>query len=550
MTLSELIARAADGEALWVPELRNIFSGIQDAVPVILRLHCLDGHYEDRPLSLPHWACEPEKCFVEEFLWAEVYNLLSVYSGRDLRIYFPAGDNQLEFLVDALPEVFQLHASDRHGYGKVINIADRLCRAQGLPPFSFFCSPIEQYDPLPDTSSDGLQCSLSEQLCARIPRAEQLILCGIDIGGTDIKLALSVNGRLVCTGEYDWNPALSTTAEGILTPILQQLESIRLQAASILGLKTPPLLDGIGISFPDIVIGDRILGGETPKTAGLRANRNTDYETEFAKLSGLKELLLSQCSSQAVIRIINDGNMAAFTAAMEIAAGSTGPAASLSGGLLAHTLGTDLGTGWLLPDGSVPQIPLELYDLIIDLGNFPAAALPPQDLRSTRNENSALPGARRYLGQAAAFRLARELAPNLLDSFTQQDSDLLLIRTKPEDLRKPCLEHLMRQADNNPDAQEVFRRIGLHLGVISREAQFLMHPQSDRRYIYGRFVKSAVCFSLMQEGCAACTPELQLVAADDSLANTPLMRQLAARQDVTVAQFGQAVGALYYAIPT
>ena len=35
-------------------------------------------------------------------------------------------------------------------------------------------------------------------------------------------------------------------------------------------------------------------------------------------------------------------------------------------------------------------------------------------------------------------------------------------------------------------------------------------------------------------------------AADGSLANTPLMKQLADHPQYTVAQFGQAVGAIYY----
>ena len=39
---------------------------------------------------------------------------------------------------------------------------------------------------------------------------------------------------------------------------------------------------------------------------------------------------------------------------------------------------------------------------------------------------------------------------------------------------------------------------------------------------------------------------LRLEAADEDLACTPLMRDLAG-QDVTVAQFGQAVGAMYFA---
>jgi len=38
------------------------------------------------------------------------------------------------------------------------------------------------------------------------------------------------------------------------------------------------------------------------------------------------------------------------------------------------------------------------------------------------------------------------------------------------------------------------------------------------------------------------------VAADENLARSPLMRALSARRDVTVAQFGQAVGALYWSV--
>ena len=245
------------------------------------------------------------------------------------------------------------------------------------------------------------------------------MLCGIDIGGTDIKLCLSVKGRLICTGEYDWNPAASTTADGILLPIAEQVSLLRAKAAQTLGLSEPPLLDAVGVSFPDIVLGDRILGGETPKTDGLRRNTALDYEQEFRKLSGLKALLLQQCRPDATVHIINDGHMAAFTAAMELSAEEK-PAA-LQGGLIAHTLGTDLGTGWLQCDGSIPPFPLELYDLILDVGNLPASSVPPEDLRSIRNENSGLPGARRYLGQSAAFRVAQELDPALFQEFTMEE---------------------------------------------------------------------------------------------------------------------------------
>ena len=172
---------------------------------------------------------------------------------------------------------------------------------------------------------------------------------------------------------------------------------------------------------------------------------------------------------------------------------------------------------------------------------------PPEDLRSTRNENSGLPGARRYLGQAAAFRLAYDADPALLAGFTEERCGVLAIRRQPEDMRKACLAHLMAQAaDGNAAAQAVFRQIGQNVGQISREMALLMRPQTDTRYLFGRFVKHPACFRLLQEGCRESLPTLRLEAADEDLMCTPLMRALPGH-GVTVAQFGQAVGAMYYA---
>ena len=211
---------------------------------------------------------------------------------------------------------------------------------------------------------------------------------------------------------------------------------------------------------------------------------------------------------------------------------------------MAHALGTDFGMGFLYGDGSIPEMPVELYDSLLDMGSFPQRELSPDDLRSTRNENSGLPGARRYVGQAAAFRLAYEADPALLDGFTDARGSLL---TVPADKRKDCLAHLMeRAADGDPAAQQVFRQIGRNVGQISRELSLLLHPATDVRYLFGRFVKDPVCFRLLQEGCREIVPSLRLEAADEELSCTPLMRALP-EQGVTVAQFGQAIGAMYYA---
>ena len=197
----------------------------------------------------------------------------------------------------------------------------------------------------------------------------------------------------------------------------------------------------------------------------------------------------------------------------------------------------------------MPELPLELYDLLIDLGSAPQAALSAEDLRSTRNENSGLPGARRYLGQAAAFRLAWELEPKLLEGFSEEKEGILRLRSEPEDLRKPCLEHLMSLAEKGePAAEEIFRRIGVHLGQISREIEYLLRPGTEQRFLFGRFVRHPRCFALIREGCGSVLPGLRLIAADAELAASPLMRALAARGEGMAARFGQAVGALYYGI--
>ena len=579
--LSDLLNRARNDEPLWLPELREAFLSDPTARPLTLRLTLHDGKQRDYPCAVPRWETAEEQRFTAEFLYACVYNLLAAYSGRELRFYFDSSDAELNALIDGLDTVFQLRKTPRRGYGKVISIASRIAASYGGEAFRFVKSDFSEYTPLPAEEAHTAPAALDEKLRSLCKAASCLGLCGVDVGGTDIKLAASDGEKLVCTKEYDWNPALYPTVEEITEPILLLTRLMRAclcaeRAALPVKLRTAlndalkkdaPLafiretveeaetmlggavniLDGVGLSFPDIVIGDRILGGETPKTDGMRRNESRNYEQEFKKLFGLKETLLGLCKEGGHVRITNDGNMAAFTAAAELA--HSEEAASLAEGVIAHSLGTDLGTGWLTEEGTIPALPLEMYDMVLDLGSYRSRAYPPQDLRSTRNENSGLPGARRYMGQAAAYRLAYRKNPSLLDGFTAQDGDLLTIAAQPQDLRKPCLEHLMRCAEaGDAHAEAVFRDIGESLSVTAREMEYLLHPAVKARFLFGRFVKRPAVFRLLAEGFRRGAGDLRLIPSDESLANTPLMRALARSQDATVAQFGQAVGAIYFAL--
>ena len=213
----------------------------------------------------------------------------------------------------------------------------------------------------------------------------------------------------------------------------------------------------------------------------MRENTALDYETEFAKLAAVGESMARFCMDGVKVRIINDGPMAAFSAAAELA--QDGDAQLGESGVIAHSLGTDLGSGWVKADGEIPAIPLELYDLLLDLGSAKQKEYAPEDLRSVRNENSGLAGVRRYLGQAAAYRMAQQLEPALLDGFTEERGGVLGIITAPVDMRKPCLEHIMALAEQGRgEAEEVFRQVGRNLAHVSGEMSFLLSPETRKSW--------------------------------------------------------------------
>lgn len=559
------------GGEIWIDDIRRAFGSDENARPVCVRLECLDGTERRFFCPIPRWGTEEERGFVLEYLKARVFNILSCFSGRALHICLDTGDTELMALAEECLSAFETVP----GLKKVYNIAQRLCRGLGYPPFRADIEDATGVLPS-ETPVTEMENSLAERLMYAVERSMSGAYCGIDVGGTDIKLAAALDGRLVAVKEFDWNPAKSGRAENIIQPIVllarlmrtaiaadalpedspergklmsalrkdADIEEMEAVCAAFEGAERLPRFSGIGLSFPDVVVGGRILGGETPKTMGMRENPDIDYEMEFEKLSDIGQTLKELCLPGAEVRIINDGAMAAFSAAAELAHQD---AKLLKNGIIAHTLGTDLGTGLLTAGGSIPELPLELYDLMIDLGSAAEKALPPEDMRSVRNENSGLAGMRRYLGQAAAYRLAYELEPELLDGFVQMSGGCLSIKREPRDMRKPCLEHLMRAAaENDPAAREVFRRIGVNLGRLTREMEYLLSTGTGTRYVFGRFVKEKACFELIKQGFNELLPEYELRPADDSLALSPLMRQLSALDGVSLAQFAQAVGAIYF----
>ena len=583
--MADFLKAAQAGEPVYLSDVREAFSGAGTRpFPVAVTLY--DGAVRRFPLRLPETRSAQERAFVKDYVCACLYNILCALGAREIAMAPDPADREALELAGSLDGIFQtaLPKSERRGYGKCLNVNERTIAAltEGKARFRFRAvKPEELPAETPEKAAAG------EPVFAALPgRTQGKLLLGMDIGGTDIKLAASVDGRLAVYKEYDWFPAAFQTAEELLDPMLELTRMMRAAACLVKAGKPDALdkaalgkhataeemragtgrmeqaagealrgFDGIGLCFPDVVIRNRIVGGETYKTRGMRENTSLDYEAQFRKITDLCGRLREYTVPGGAVMNTNDGPMAAFTAAVEQAAAGE----DVSKGFFAHTLGTELGTGWVRPDGSIPEIPLEVYNFIIDLGSFGQRKFEPDDVRSVNNFNTGLPGTlQKYTCQSGVFRLAAERLPREDPAAWQEALDRgllvwhgekLLVPTEPKDMRKPCLEFFMAKAADpaHSACAEIFRQIGEYLAVTWQETQTVLRPGTADRTLFGRLVKNPACFRLLCEGAARRAPELRQFAADDSLANTPLMRQLAGSSEYTVAQFAQAVGAIHYA---
>lgn len=600
--VEHFVQKGTDGQSVFITDVRNYISKLKHRETINCILFLADGvrkkHFE---ICLPALS-NPKKAeveFIQSYIEAEIYNTLTTLGGARLEVFFDTGNIILSDLLTRAIASFDLEKSRslRSGYGRLINVLDRmleaLCPDNCDGAISGFTIQFRDSSDFPGVTDDLRFRGQPQTFFADVTQdLDGRSICGLDIGGTDIKAALAVDGKLTALKEYDWNPAAYANVEEITDPIFVITQLMRCRASlhstqthlgeivagamakgatckdmeqavsyaeDMLGdqLKS---FHAVGLCFPDVVIRNKVVGGEVPKTIGMRLNADRDFEAQFSLLTNLDDRLRELCKPGGAVMIINDGPMAAFTAAVELT--SSSESTQVASGVFAHSLGTDLGTGLVLADGGVPEIPLEVYNLIVDLGSFPAKRLPAKDVRSLNNTNTGLPGTlQRFTSQTGAFRLAAEYfagcrrdimgqlrADGFLRTEPGAENGLLYVPEKPEDMRKPFLAHLMALAErgHDEDAANIFREIGKFLSVVWEETEHILKTGLQKRFLFGRLIKVQRAFELMREGAAERTPELELIAADNEIAFTPLMRQLAADEEFTVAQFGQAVGAIYF----
>ena len=554
-SLDSFVRAAKEDKPVYITEVRKAFQE-EGKRAFHIHVHMYDGKTAVFPLMLPVWNNEEERAFTASYIRAFVHNLFSTLGALKMEIYLDTSDKDLVSAAENLYSEFQmgLAKSRRSGFGKSLNVNDRIIRALFGDKTSFSFEVLDiSGEPAEDQNTEETEDTAP---FTELPvMAESLFLLGIDVGGTDVKFAVSRNGKLVHCEELNWAPASFSRVEQLTEPIMEAADRLMKEFGE--GSKW----DAIGVSWPDAIIRNMIVGGETTKTKGLRENKERDYEEQLAALSGLCGRLGAFTKGGDSVMCCNDGPMAAFTDAVEMAAAGE----DVSRGFFAYSLGTELGTGWVEPSGRIPQIPLEVYNCIIDLGSYKAMEFDAEDIRSIRNVNTLIPGTlQKYTGQSGVFRLAyrdlpqqepeilREaLGRGLIEARIDEnalDGYFVTVPTEPEDMRKDCLEFFMEKAADGTSevCRGIFRAIGEYIAVTWAENEYMLHPAARERTLFGRLVKRPECFELIREGAEKIEPSLVLKCADSDIAVTPLMRQLEEDPVFTVAQFAQAVGALYF----
>lgn len=593
--LQDFLKRAIAGENVYITEVKKAFGILKDSCKIKCVLSLLDKDKEKTyAIRIPELSGlnEAETEFVRRYFYARIYNILSTLGGTKMTFYFNTADKRLLELVGSLDEAFciKTEKAKRQGYGKCINVIDRMTERLRGGSFVFELRDIGLFK-ASGCFEEEKSVSALEVFRKAANSLGGKILCGMDVGGTDIKIAVSVDDKIVCFKEYDWFPAQFTFIHQLIGPILLLARLVRAKICLDQSKREVPaevaraletamrrdagdreildavqlaeklqgdglLFDGIGLCFPDVVVKDKIVGGETYKTRGIRQNPDIAYDAEFKKLTDLDCLLGKFCKEGGSVKITNDGPMAAFTAAVELSV--SGDAGQVEDGVFAHTLGTELGSGWIDENGTIPDIPLEVYNYIIDLGNYLAKEYEPDDVRSINNFNTGLAGTlQKYTSQSGVFRLAvryfKESRPDLYEQFLKkgfitETEKGIYMQTEPKDMRKPFLEYVMELAEKEDCevCRKIFREIGEYLAVTWAETEDILHPKVKSRVQFGRLVKRKACFNLMLDGARKLIPGIEMLVADEDLANTVLMKQLKEDKVYTVAQFAQAVGAIYY----
>lgn len=531
-----------------------------------------------------------ERELYRRYLLAMMNNLLVSFGGAGLELYFDETDQELKSLTEEAVAEFQADSprNDRKSYGVYLNYINRMNVFLGLDRFAFQLKDLSAWPKLDPEKEYRIYVPQKEEeelklLKRTATELEGRCICSLDVGGNSIKGAVVKDGRALVLKEYQWYPTGCRTAQEMNDPMLLMVRFLsactglmerdgnlaaaeaafaknvpygqllaETEALERSGICTKGRFDAIVIGFPDIVVHNKIAGGESFKHQGMKNNPDTDYEVEFFKTSDLDELAAPYAKEGAPVVVLNDGNAASYITSVEQ---TFAPESFIDeNGMFCCTIGTEMGTGFISRGGTIQHIPLEGFQHVIDLGNEEYQKYPPADLRSVNSTNTGIPGVvQKYISQMGLFRMALTALWESKDPLFEKLQEMGLIAynagadtlysvLEPEDRRGTLTRFLVsRLSEGCPAVEEAFRMMGKAMGILIDQDRLIFPEITTRRLLSGGIIADDRAFALMREGLRAYNPSYDVMRLDEETMYSPLLRSMTPEQ----RSFNVAIGSAY-----
>ncbi len=581
----------------------NKVSATYSALPDAARLVFLDtvnraGEVVSHEFAVPfsHACTDAEVKIRDSYILAQLNNLFVTFGGAKLTIYLPLSDTKLLAAVQAAVAEFDFDrlTNDRTGLGSFANYMDRINRSAGLPHFTIDYRDITEYvSPDPDRCyrlfTDDCYGKEREMLMQAVTSLGGKVVVGLDVGGTGIKAAAMVDGDIAALYAYSWHPATFAYTRQIVEPIVdvatlmaaaaaiyhkwpdhpllteirnsERQEAlpdllVRAKAAADELAGSIAMLDGLVCGFPDIVINDKVVGGEVYKLRGIRQRDPAGYDADFSAIMNLDDSLRHLCAPDGVTAVLNDGFITSYVISAErLFAGAD---AGGNGCQLVHTIGTEMGTGIICSFGADQDIPIEGYNWIVDLSRGEDSTLDADDVRSSVNFNTAVPGTiQKVISQSGLIRLAVKnfaaTEPERIDQLLQEGllqwaerpgGKIFAVPMQPYDRRSDLVRRLVGMLrEGNESVRNAYKEMGMVLGVLVEAMGSMLTGVSNERFVSGGVVADDECFRCFSEGLKSAYPEYSVRRLDADVCSTPLLKKLS-RADIG---FMTAVGSCYIA---
>jgi hypothetical protein len=581
---------------LYLTELQERIAALPEAekqeIKVLLIMN-KRGQYRRLCFAFPRGSLLREySVLLKRYLLAMINNMVVSFGGASLELYFDtSGEDLVRMMQDAAAE-FDLDRGDnyRTGYGVYINYINRMNTFLNMGKFRICFKDAGSWEE-PDPGLEFRVCEIrSEKRALELLRRaasemEGKCFCSLDVGGNSIKGAVVSSGDIRVTKEYQWYPAGLKTAEEMNGPQLLMLrflsdytaaaesgmdldsgiirEALSRNASYPAVLAAAEYLEGMGaspykrfdavvIGFPDIVVNNKIAGGESFKHRGMKINAAVEYEKEFFKTSELDNMARVYAKEGAPVIVLNDTNTASYLISVEQS--SLEETILDENGMFINTIGTEMGTGLISRGGTIHYIPMECYQHVIDLGNTDYERYQLNDVRSTRNMNTGIPGTvQKNVTQMGLFRMAvsafAENDKEILDVLLEQklitydrDKDLIEIVTEPIDSRDKLTRFLTDKmlAEKNPVMEEIIRTMGKGMGILIDQDRLIFPEIKPQRLVSGGIMASDLVFRLFRNALREHNPGYDVIRLDEQTVHNPLLKKIKPEQRTFTVAIGSA----------